>query len=330
MKSMKKLGYLVLIIVTLVACDGKSSFVQKQSVGSINKVMVVVKSSDWLGEVGDTLRSSFGKIVVGLPQPEPTVTLSQVAPAGFGNMMKSSRSILIVEESEKEQFSIKYNVYANPQTVVYLSAKEDADLNRLFKQHEKEILAAFRQADITTTQKIFAKSKLEDAAFKTFQNLGLSFTIHNQFRTVEDTGDFLWLRHHLKSGIAQTGSNNILVYSVPLEDETKVAERIIEVRNAIGKKYIPGSDPETMYMITEEAYTPVTYEAEIDGKKAYETRGKWEVKNDFMAGPFLNYSVIDAKNNRVIVFEGFTYAPSVNKREFVFELEAIGKSMKIQ
>ena len=53
------------------------------------------------------------------------------------------------------------------------------------------------------------------------------------------------------------------------------------------------------------------------------------MKNDFMAGPFLNYTVIDKKNNRLIVFEGFTYAPSVSKRAFVFELEAIAKSMKI-
>ena len=36
-----------------------------------------------------------------------------------------------------------------------------------------------------------------------------------------------------------------------------------------------------------------TFDAIIDGKKAYETRGKWEVKNDFMAGPFLNYTVKD-------------------------------------
>jgi len=61
-----------------------------------------------------------------------------------------------------------------------------------------------------------------------------------------------------------------------------------------------------------------------------ETRGQWEVKNDFMAGPFLNYTILDAKNNRLIVFEGFTYAPSVNKREFIFELEAIAKSMVIK
>ena len=103
---------------------------------------------------------------------------------------------------------------------------------------------------------------------------------------------------------------------------------IISMRDTIGKKHIPGSK-EGMYMITEAAYTPSTISTKILGKNAYETRGKWEVKNDFMAGPFLNYAIIDEKNNRLLVVEGFTYAPSVNKREFLFELEAIAKSLVI-
>ena len=327
---MKKLLYLFFTIIMLLSCDNNNSFVQKRSVGNINRVMIVVKSSNWLGDVGDQIRDSFTKIIYGLPQPEATTTLSQVAPNGFGTMMKASRSLLIIEKTKKEYFSVKYNVYAKPQTVIYLSAKDDDSIIRLLKKYEEEILATFRQADITTTQKIFLKSTIDNAKFQTTKNIGVSFIIPNTYRTVEDTGNFLWLRQHLKSGIAKTGSNNILVYSLPLEDENKVVESIIEVRNLIGKKHIPGSNPETMHMITEKAFTPRTSEAKIDGKKAYETRGKWEVKNDFMAGPFLNYTVIDKKNNRLVVFEGFTYAPSINKREFIFELEAIAKSMKIQ
>ena len=327
---MKKLLYLFFTIIMLLSCDNNNSFVQKRSVGNINRVMIVVKSSNWLGDVGDQIRDSFTKIIYGLPQPEATTTLSQVAPNGFGTMMKASRSLLIIEKTKKEYFSVKYNVYAKPQTVIYLSAKDDDSIIRLLKKYEEEILATFRQADITTTQKIFLKSTIDNAKFQTTKNIGVSFIIPNKYRTVEDTGNFLWLRQHLKSGIAKTGSNNILVYSLPLEDENKVVESIIEVRNLIGKKHIPGSNPETMHMITEKAFTPRTSETKIDGKKAYETRGKWEVKNDFMAGPFLNYTVIDKKNNRLVVFEGFTYAPSINKREFIFELEAIAKSMKIQ
>ena len=82
-------------------------------------------------------------------------------------------------------------------------------------------------------------------------------------------------------------------------------------------------------MITEKAYTPVTIETTIDGKKAFETRGKWEVKNDFMAGPFLNYIVQDKQNNRLIIMDGFAFSPSIQKRQYMIELEAIFKSLKV-
>lgn len=301
----------------------------RESIGKINKVMVVAKISDWTGDVGEEIRSSFGELMVGLPQSEPILSVSQVAPNGFSSMMKASRNILIISEGETENFSVKKNLYANPQTIVYVQAKDDSSIIKILQEHKKEIRRIFLDADLDFTQKIFQKEKVDENQYNTVKNLGLSLTIPNKFKTVDDTGDFLWLRNHLKSGIAKSGSNNILIYSVPLKDKTTVSDSIISVRNRIGKKYIPGSK-EGMYMITEKAYTPFTFDATIDGKKAYETRGKWEVKDDFMAGPFLNYTVIDEKNNRLIVFEGFTYAPSVNKRAFLFELEAIAKSMKIK
>jgi hypothetical protein len=301
----------------------------RESIGKINKVMVVAKISDWTGDVGEEIRSSFGELMVGLPQSEPILSVSQVAPNGFSSMMKASRNILIISEGETENFSVKKNLYANPQTIVYVQAKDDSSIIKILQEHKKEVRRIFLDADLDFTQKIFQKEKVDENQYKTVKNLGLSLTIPNKFKTVDDTGDFLWLRNHLKSGIAKSGSNNILIYSVPLKDKITVSDSIISVRNRIGKKYIPGSK-EGMYMITEKAYTAFTFNATIDGKKAYETRGKWEVKDDFMAGPFLNYTVIDEKNNRLIIFEGFTYAPSVSKRAFLFELEAIAKSMKIK
>ena len=326
---MKKIFSAISITLLLISCVGNDKMILRESIGKINKVMVVAKISDWTGDVGEEIRSSFGELMVGLPQSEPILSVSQVAPNGFSSMMKASRNILIISEGETENFSVKKNLYANPQTIVYVQAKDDAGIIKILKEHKKEIRRIFLDADIDFTQKIFQKEKVDENQYKTVKNLGLSLTIPNKFKTVDDTGDFLWLRNHLKSGIAKSGSNNILIYSVPLKDKITVSDSIISVRNRIGKKYIPGSK-EGMYMITEKAYTPFTFDATIDGKKAYETRGKWEVKDDFMAGPFLNYTVIDEKNNRLIVFEGFTYAPSVSKRAFLFELEAIAKSMKIK
>lgn len=312
----------------LTSC-GEDTYVVPSSVGSINKVLVVIKGSMWAGDVGDEIRNSLSELQVGLPQPEAIISLSQVAPNGFSKMMRITRNVLVIEEGKGENMNMLKNKYASPQTIIYLSAQDKEGIIKLVKERAKEIVRTFRDADIVETQRVFRGKKLDDSKYKTLHSLNISLTIPKEFRTVDDTGEFLWLRQHLRSGIARgAGSNNILVYSLPLKDLSVMREHISMMRDSIGEKYIPGAR-EGQYMITEKAYTPHTYDVTLKGLKAFETRGKWEVKDAFMAGPFINYAIVDEKNDRLLVVEGFTYAPSVNKREFLFELEAIAKSIVI-
>ncbi|MGG8496164.1 DUF4837 family protein [Tenacibaculum sp. TC6] len=330
---MRKLLILLVTITFIFSCKkgtNKEDLILPTSTGNTNKILVVIKGNDWEGKIGDEIRTVFGEHQVGLPQPETLLTVSQIDPSGFKTFMRNGRAILFVRKGKEESIVVEKNKYAEPQVLVYATAKDEEGVINLIKNRGKEIIKIFKDEDIKFIQNIFKKERLDDTKLKTLQNLGIIIDIPERYKLVDDTGDFLWLRQHLTSGIARgDGTNNILVYSVPLGDEAKIVDNITTVRNEIGKEHIPGSK-EGMYMITEQAYTPHTYEVEIDGKKAYETRGKWEVKDDFMAGPFLNYTVVDKKNNRLIVFEGFTYAPSVNKRDFIFELESIAKSMKIK
>ena len=49
-----------------------------------------------------------------------------------------------------------------------------------------------------------------------------------------------------------------------------------------------------------------------------------------MAGPFLTYIINDKPNNRKLVVEGFTFAPATEKRDYMFELEAILKTLRFE
>lgn len=310
--------------------NGKKEIILRNSVGNTNTILTVIKAQLWDTKVGDEIRAVFGEHQVGLPQPETIMSMSQVDPVGFTDIMNNNRAIMMVSLGKKERVSVTYNKFAKPQTIVSVVAKDEHDLIQLIQKQGKKIINIFKEQDIRFSQNVFKEQKIDEQQLKTVKDIGVSLIIPKSFRIVKDSIGFLWLRQHLKSGIARgDGSNNILLYSIPINDETKVAENITSVRDMIGKKHIPGSK-EGMYMVTEKAYTPHIFDSEIDGHKAYETRGKWEVKGDFMAGPFINYSIIDKPNNRLIVFEGFTYAPSVNKRDFIFELEAIAKSIKIK
>jgi hypothetical protein len=102
---------------------------------------------------------------------------------------------------------------------------------------------------------------------------------------------------------------------------------IVRTRDSIGRKYIHGSAPGTR-MLTEEAYSPYFSKTTLAERKTYETKGTWQMKNDFMSGPFINYTIFDKPNKRILVLEGFCYAPSKEKRDLMFELESIIKSVQ--
>ena len=82
-------------------------------------------------------------------------------------------------------------------------------------------------------------------------------------------------------------------------------------------------------MSTDPQYKSVSKPTILNNLKATETRGLWEVKKQFMGGPYINFSVIDSSNNRVLFFDGFVYSPATEKASYIFELEAIIKSLKI-
>jgi hypothetical protein len=126
-----------------------------------------------------------------------------------------------------------------------------------------------------------------------------------------------------------SGNISILIYQLPLRAISRNNEinSITRKRDSIGNLYIHGKESRSK-MITEAAYSPYFSKINLAGKKAFETKGTWEMKNDFMSGPFINYAIIDKKNKRIIVLEGFCYAPSKEKRDLMFEAESIIKSIQ--
>jgi hypothetical protein len=156
------------------------------------------------------------------------------------------------------------------------------------------------------------------------EKMGVNMLIPTAYRLAKQEDNFFWIRKDIR-----TGSMNIIVYEVGLDaidPQGEVINDIIKLRDSIGGDNV--TVDEGGRFITEEAYAPFIFEAEIDGRFAYETKGTWEVRDKWMAGPFVNYAIRDEANNRYLIVEGFTFAPSIDKRDYQFELEAILKSLK--
>jgi hypothetical protein len=187
------------------------------------------------------------------------------------------------------------------------------------------MVSAFKETEMKEKQRRMKKSLKKDGKLE--EKFGLSLDFPSAYRYALEEEDFVWIRKEIPKG-----NMEILIYEVPIsqiEADTNTIGNIIKMRDSIGKAHIPGPTEGT-HMITEEAYAPYLFETEIDGKFAYETRGTWEVKGAFMAGPFLNYAIKDEANNRYLVVEGFVFSPSRGKRDNMFEIDAILQSADIE
>jgi len=321
---MKKVFVLIGILVVFVSCNtGKNKLILKSSTGRINSLLVVVKNKQWNTQIGKTLKDYFYKPVAGLTQPEGQFRVTQISPKKFNALFENNRNILVVGITRKATFKIASNKYADPQKFITITGKNEADLIAQIKLHIDEINKAFKQSDLSLYQQKLAKKVWDNEKLLALNKFKM--IVPKKYRVVENTSAFLWLRKHL----INDGNLNILVYSMPLTNETLTHSKILNKRDSIGKKYLPGQLL-NQYMQTSYELEPIITPYKINGIKAYEIRGIWEVKNDFMGGSFINYSFIDKKNNRVLCLDGFVYAPNQDKRDYIFELEAIFKSIKFK
>ena len=327
---MKKLVIFFLALsLTVVSCkeEGKKVTYKPASIGAINSLTVVIDNDLWNGPVGDKVREHFAAPVLGLSWEEPLFTINQLPKKVFTGAIRHTRSILFVDLDSVNVAHVKSDMYARPQKVGVIKGKTEQEIMDNLDKKADEIIAAFKDLEIEEAQKRFKRSVNKENALQ--ENFGISLTIPSAYKVGKREDNFVWIDRQI-----QRGHMNIIVYSMPedtFKNDSTFVKDIVSMRDSIGELYIPGADipGKKTYMITEKAFAPYVFPTEIAGLKAAEVRGIWEVKNDFMSGPFIMYIVNDKKNNRKLILEGFTFAPATEKRDDMFELEAILKTLKI-
>ncbi|WP_340201008.1 DUF4837 family protein [Ascidiimonas sp. W6] len=323
---MKRAVLFILLLATIYSCnESKGEKYLPKSVGAINSLSVIIDNDLWKGEVGDELRKYFAAPVDGLPWDEPLFSIHQMPPVVFSDFVRNSRNIIIIEKDITSATGIKDEVYARPQKIAYFKGENEEEIIQLIQKNAPAVIQEMKQLELDEKQKRILRSLNKETALK--EKLGVSLTMPSVYKIAKEEENFFWIDREILKG-----SMNILVYEMPINsipnDSTQI-QSIIQMRDSIGKKYIPGP-VEDSYMTTEKAYAPYLFEAQIANKPALEVKGMWDITGYFMAGPFISYIVEDPKNDRLVVVEGFTFAPSTNKRDYMFELEAILKTLKIE
>ncbi len=300
-------------------CKGNGTLLPNVS-GKAGEIIVAMDKNDWDGNLGSTTRTILAADYPFLPQQEPLFSLSNVPVTGFADLFKVHRNLLFFNISKSDQSGVVYknDVWAHPQCVIQVTAPTSDSAAVILKENSERIINSFEQAE---RDRIIANSiRYEEHSIPPAvkEMTGGSPHFPSGFKLRKKTSDFLWI-----SDDKQYVTQGVFIYRYPAaENDNFSMENIIAHRDAALRENVPGMFENT-YMITSDAVTPAVNYIRFRGRQFAETRGLWEVYNDFMGGPFVSHSFYSKDGQYIIVLDGFVYAPKYDKRQYLRQVEAI-------
>ena len=307
-------------LAALVSC-GNSKNVLPGVSGKAGEVIVVIEKAHWDGELGDALREYLACDCDFLPQPEPLYNLAYVTPAGFTNMFQSHRNIIMVhidQDVKEDGITFYNNKWARPQCIIMINAKGLDEAVAVVRRDYEKIRARLEQAErdrVVASARLYEAKEIRENVAKRF---GGSIVFPSGYVIKKINDSFAWI-----------GNDNtyvykdILVYRYPANGKDDLQpETIIAQRNRILKENVPGMFDGT-YMTTSQVAEPKVSYINYKGHDFAETRGFWEVENDFMGGPFVSHSFYSLDGSEILVFEAFVYAPKYDKRQYMRQTESL-------
>ena len=299
-----------------------------RSTGRTNEILVVTNSkAQWNGEIGFVISSFFEQTLAGLPQDEPMFKLFNVAEKDFNKLFKSQHNILIIDINNKftePLVETRKDYWSKPQRVIKITAPDIVSFRKVFNEHSTAFLKAFNKLEIQRINKQFAMARSVSIINTLYEKFGFSMQIPGGFIVAAQSDHFMWLRQSMHR-VKQDVELGIIIYERPYSDTSAFSpEKILLTRDSLTSAFIPGPSEGSYMILSRDFIEPVF--SRIDNFVtgfAVETRGLWMVEHDFMGGPFISYTFVDPKLERVITVDGYVYNPSGLKRNFIRQLEAI-------
>ena len=312
-----------LILLILVSCDKEVKNFKPQSSGRINTISVIIDKPSWDGKIGDAIRDKYASEFIGLPQVEETFTLNYIPYEAFTGFGRTARNIIYINKNKQDKPRMIRDRYARPQLFLEVSGLDNESIIKGISSSFEFSSTQFQNGEIAENRKRILNSLLKDTGL---DSLNISLNIPSAYSVYKKESQTVWFQKPLKNG-----TSNLIIKDLnrSVSNFEKInLNDVVSLRDSIGEEFIPGR-VQNSYMITEKEYLPYTTYQSVNGFKAIETRGTWEVKGDFMGGPFINYIIKDTLNKSLLYVEGFVFSPSQRKRDNMIELEAVIKSLVI-
>lgn len=316
------INVLIIIVLSFSSCKNMPESQRPNITGKLNEVVVVIDRAQWESELGEVIRSNFQKVQVGLPQPEPMFDLINIPLAGFNNVFKLHRNIIIIDIAKahrEPKIIVEKDKWARSQIVFTAQGPNEKIFTDYFRKNVNKIIHQIDKTEIERTVTQYKRVEERGIGVKLKEKHKISLSIPKGYKLDVDEPDFVWISY------AQPDQDQgILIYDYPYTDpNTFTKEFLVNKRNEVLKNHVKG-EKEGTYMTTETQY-PVNLKQYYNDKSLYiaELRGLWKLEGGFMGGPFISHTTVDTLRNRIVTVEGYVFSPQTEKRNKVRQLEGI-------
>lgn len=325
--TMKRLIFILPLMAMLLlgSCE-KSHFFPVAS-GRPYEVLVVMDSVEWKAPHGRALFDVLDTDVPMLPQSERSFRISQCEKKDFDRILNIFRNIIIVN-IDKTQFTrtrMKFtrDKYAMEQIVLNINSPSKEEFQKFCIDHRQDIVDFLTKMEMNRLVRELMKKNSKVTKDLAKEIFDCEVNAPKELASFKKGKNFLWTSNN-----TPTGMMSIAMYSFPYEGpQIFNKEYLTQKRDSAMKVNIPGEKP-GMFMKTDTLCT-VVKPIVVHGQYAMEMRGLWYMENDCMGGPYVSHHRVDTENNRVVVIEGFVYAPEKMKRGLIRRLEGSLYTMKL-
>lgn len=312
---------LAFVALFLQSCDEKGVNLKKTVTGKAGEVIVVSDKGNWEAEPGTALRNLLAVDYPLLPQKEPSFNLINVQKSNFSDLFKSHRNIIILTINSsiaEPKVSMERDKWAQPQLVIYIESPDREGATEVIEKNNELIFNAIDQIEkdrIIRNAKRYEETGLRPLVAETF---GGSPYFPNGYSLKKHTKDFIWISYE-----TTYTNQGVLIYTIPYDGKNFPSlDSLISAQNEVLKNNVPGM-LEGSYMTTGTEIAPVMKNYKYKGENFVEVRGLWEVANDYMGGPFVEHVFYSKEQGKLLIVEGFVYAPRYKKRNYLRQVEAI-------
>lgn len=326
---MKKLILsIVTIAVLFSSCKDKNPTNLLPNVtGKSGEVVLVIEPDHWASNIGKEFQRKLSQPQPALPQSEPMFDLVHIPYSAFTSIFKSHRNIIfakIEKDIPEPKMIVQKDVWAKPQIIINVIAPDAESLEAIVKEKGDIFVDRILNKEMQRYADNYKKYEQMGVADRLQQKFGIRLTVPKGYTLDLDTTDFVWIENRGHGDMVQ----GILVYAYDKPEVELTTSYLYAKRTQFTKRFVPGP-ADGSYMTVELEAPAFRREVKVNGIKAIELRNLWKMENDFMGGPFVSLSFIDEKQNKVIHVDGFVYAPRLDKRNYVRQIEAIINSVQL-